>query len=127
MTATPLGGGRFEVIAPTGRLLAYGVRRGHETWVFINGSVWVINAKAESSGRTRHHDDAALAAPMPATVVAINATPGQRVRAGDVLIVLEAMKMELVVTAPHDGRITAVSCRVGELVQPGLALLELEP
>ena len=127
MKATPLGGGRFEVLAATGRLLAYGVRRGPETWVFINGNVWVIDAKAESAGRTRHQDDAALAAPMPATVVAINATPGQRVTAGDVLIVLEAMKMELVVTAPYDGRITAVSCRVGELVQPGLALLELEP
>jgi biotin carboxyl carrier protein len=127
VTATPLGGGRFEVVAGTGRLVAYGVRRGHETWVFINGSVWVIDAKAEPSGRTRRHDDAALAAPMPATVVAINATPGQRVSAGDVLVVLEAMKMELVVTAPYDGRVTAVSCRVGELVQPGIALLELEP
>jgi 3-methylcrotonyl-CoA carboxylase alpha subunit len=123
---TPLGGGRFEVTDGDTTTLAYGVRRGTHTWVFINGNTWIINT-AEPSRRARHHDEAALAAPMPATVVAINVAPGQAVAAGDVLVVLEAMKMELAVTAPHDGRITAISCRVGELVQPGLALLALEP
>jgi biotin carboxyl carrier protein len=63
---------------------------------------------------------------MPATVVAINVTPGQTVKAGDVLVVLEAMKMELAVTAPHDGRVREVSCRVGELVQPDVALIDFE-
>jgi 3-methylcrotonyl-CoA carboxylase alpha subunit len=62
---------------------------------------------------------------MPATVVAINVAPGQAVAAGDVLVVLEAMKMELAVAAPHDGTVTAVACRVGELVQPGVPLVEL--
>ena len=63
---------------------------------------------------------------MPATVVAIHVTAGQTVTAGDVLVVLEAMKMELAVTAPHDGRVRSIACRVGELVQPGVALVELE-
>lgn len=127
MKATALGDGRVEVIDESTRTLAYAVRRGNEIWVFVNGDTWIMDAQGPSAGRTRLHDDAALSAPMPARIVAINVTPGQRVAAGDVLVVLEAMKMELVVTAPHDGRITAVSCRVGELVQPGLALLELEP
>ena len=39
---------------------------------------------------------------------------------------LEAMKMELPIKAPRDGRVTAISCRTGELVQPGVPLLELE-
>ncbi len=63
---------------------------------------------------------------MPATVVAINVTPGQAVTAGDVLVVLEAMKMELAITAPRDGRVRAIACRVGELVQPGVPLVEFE-
>ena len=42
------------------------------------------------------------------------------------LVVLEAMKMELAVTAPHDGRIRDITCRVGELVQPGVPLVEFE-
>jgi 3-methylcrotonyl-CoA carboxylase alpha subunit len=121
---TPLGGGRFEVTDGDTTTLAYGVRRGTHTWVFINGNTWIINT-AEPSRRARHHDEAALAAPMPATVVAINVAPGQAVAAGDVLVVLEAMKMELAVAAPHDGTVTAVACRVGELVQPGVPLVEL--
>jgi 3-methylcrotonyl-CoA carboxylase alpha subunit len=63
---------------------------------------------------------------MPATVAAINVSAGQNVKAGDVLVVLEAMKMELAVTAPRDGRIRDISCRLGELVQPGVPLVELE-
>jgi urea carboxylase len=39
---------------------------------------------------------------------------------------LEAMKMELPIKAPRDGRVTAVHCKPGELVQPGVPLLELE-
>ena len=63
---------------------------------------------------------------MPATVVAINAVNGQTVNAGDTLVVLEAMKMEMAVTAPRDGTVRAIACRVGELVQPGVPLVELE-
>lgn len=129
MTVNALGGGRYEVATESGRVLAYGVRRGGETWVFLRGRVYVFEAdEGHGAGTTRgaHQDHAALAAPMPATVVAINVTPGQAVTAGDVLVVLEAMKMELAVTAPCDGRVRAIACRVGELVQAGLPLVEFD-
>jgi 3-methylcrotonyl-CoA carboxylase alpha subunit len=123
---TPLGDGRYEVATESGRTIAYAVRRGGQTWVFVRGRVYVVEATGNQSGRARHHDEAAMSAPMPATVVAINITEGQTVKAGDVLVVLEAMKMELAVTAPHDGRIRDITCRVGELVQPGVPLVEFE-
>jgi biotin carboxyl carrier protein len=66
-----------------------------------------------------------IAAPMPAKVSAILFEPGQLVSKGDVLLKLEAMKMELPVRAPRDGAVKTVSCKVGELVQPGVALMEL--
>ena len=69
----------------------------------------------------------ALAAPMPATVVATPAERGQAVRAGDVLVVLEAMKMELTIRAPRDGVVDALRCRRGDLVQPGVPLVTLRP
>ena len=68
-----------------------------------------------------------MIAPMPATVVAIPAPPGTRVTAGDPVVVLEAMKMELVIRAPRDGEVAAVHCQLGELVQPGTRLAELTP
>lgn len=69
----------------------------------------------------------ALAAPMPATVAAVLVQPGAVVAAGDTLVRLEAMKMELAIRAPAAGRVTVVDCRAGELVQPGRPLVTLEP
>lgn len=69
----------------------------------------------------------ALAAPMPATVAAVLVRPGAVVAAGDTLVRLEAMKMELAIRAPAAGRVATVDCRAGELVQPGRPLVTLEP
>jgi biotin carboxyl carrier protein len=63
---------------------------------------------------------------MPATVVRVLVEPGAKVARGDTLIVLEAMKMELPIRAPREGVVHAVHCSVGELVQPGSTLLDLE-
>jgi biotin carboxyl carrier protein len=58
-------------------------------------------------------------------VIAIEVAMGQPVRAGDVLLTLEAMKMELPIRSPRDGVVAAIRCAPGELVQPGLPLVEL--
>jgi biotin carboxyl carrier protein len=63
---------------------------------------------------------------MPATVVAVKVTPGQQVEEGELLITLEAMKMELPIKAPRAGRVRSIACREGEIVQSGVPLLELE-
>lgn len=123
-----LGDGRFELIDGARRRLAFAVRSGGDTWVFLDGRVHVVTATTARGGRVsaRRDDEAALAAPMPATVVAVDVEPGQQVARGDVLITLEAMKMELSIKAPRDGRVRAIACRAGELVQPGVPLVELE-
>ena len=97
-------------------------------WLFAAGQPWPVEVSAEGA-RARPAGAAArdMAAPMPATVVSIAAPAGTRVTAGDAVVVLEAMKMELVIRAPRDGEIAAVHCRVGELVQPGTRLAELAP
>jgi biotin carboxyl carrier protein len=72
-------------------------------------------------------DDASLRPPMAATVVRVAVAPGARVSAGDTLVVLEAMKMELPIRAPRDGVVRSVHCAEGHLVQPDMLLVELEP
>ncbi len=102
----------------------YGVAAGGTTWIFHGGIVYQI---AGGEGRrASSHVHGGLGAPMPATVLAVKVAPGDDVRQGDVLIVLEAMKMELPVRAPGDGRVAAVHCRPGELVQPDVTLIEFE-
>ena len=93
--------------------------------MFIDGSVRLVGDDSGDAARRGTDDHTALAAPMPATVVAINVVPGQRVRTGEMLILLEAMKMELPIKAPRDGIVAGVGCAVGELVQPGVPLVEL--
>lgn len=68
-----------------------------------------------------------LAAPMPGKVLEVSVEPGQRVEAGRVLVVLEAMKMEHRVTAPANGTVTAVLVAVGDQVATGAELLALAP
>ena len=63
-----------------------------------------------------------ITAPMPGTILDVKVTAGQAVKSGDVLMILEAMKMENEIMAPHDGTITAVSVSKGAAVESGTLL-----
>jgi biotin carboxyl carrier protein len=123
------GGSAGEYVATRGERIerVYAVVAGATTWVFHDGSVYEIASEDGASARrpaTHHHGS--LTAPMPATVVSVNVRPGDEVKRGDILIVLEAMKMELPVRAPGGGTVGAIHCRAGELVQPGVSLIDLD-
>jgi 3-methylcrotonyl-CoA carboxylase alpha subunit len=108
--------------------LAWAVSSGDTRWVFVDGEVFVFETGRPLARRRRASAaQGSLTAPMPATVRQVVVSPGARVQQGDVLLVLEAMKMELPVRAPGDGTVAAVKCRQGELVQAGQELIELEP
>jgi biotin carboxyl carrier protein len=123
---TPLGNNRYRVLHEGRQSIAYTVTTQTAQWVFLDGRVYIIDAAPRATARRGHDDDQALASPMPAKVAAVNVTAGQEVARGDLLVMLEAMKMELPIRAPRDGRVKSIGCQVGELVQPGIPLLELE-
>ncbi len=77
-------------------------------------------------GTTETPRAAALTAPMPGLVLKVMARPGQKVKAHQTLVVLEAMKMEHSIEAPHDGVVKAVHCKEGGRVSEGAVLVELE-
>ena len=124
----PLGDGWYLLTEGDERWRVALAQDGDATWVFVDGQVARLDAvaNAPTRGRTKGRGDGGVMAPMPATVVSLNAAPGQAVNEGDTLIVLEAMKMELPIKSPRSGTIKAVHCAKGDLVQPGVNLLEIE-
>jgi 3-methylcrotonyl-CoA carboxylase alpha subunit/acetyl-CoA/propionyl-CoA carboxylase biotin carboxyl carrier protein len=71
--------------------------------------------------------DGTILAPMPGTLLAVNVSEGQQVDEGEVLGVLEAMKMELALKAPYAGTVAAVDAKVGDQVALGARLFSVEP
>ncbi len=67
-----------------------------------------------------------ITAPMPGTVLKVHVSEGSAVRAGEALLVLEAMKMENSLTAPYDARVLTVHVREADRVAGGTVLIELE-
>jgi 3-methylcrotonyl-CoA carboxylase alpha subunit len=90
-------------------------RAGDVTWVGCEGHAWPVRSSPVTSGQEAHADGD-LRAPMPGQVLLVPAAPGQAVRAGDPVVVLESMKMELVLTAPVDGAVTELNVAVGDTV-----------
>jgi 3-methylcrotonyl-CoA carboxylase alpha subunit len=91
----------------------------------FDGETYIADV-ADKGARTKaRHRDHSTSAPMPGAVLKILVAPGDVVTKGSPLLILEAMKMEHQIVAPRDGQVRAVNCVEGELVQPGVELVEV--
>jgi biotin carboxyl carrier protein len=126
LAVTPLGRGLYRVSDGATHHTVAVAGPPEARWVSVDGEVAVLEVAPVGQARRRAKGaDVPMVAPMPANVVAVRVAPGDAVKAGDTVLVLEAMKMELPVKSPRDGVVTAVHCRAGELVPPNVPLVEL--
>jgi len=106
------------------------VRDGDRALVACRGSVYEMRrapataAKGPRRGSAGEHG-AGLRAPMPGRVRRILVRRGEKIAKGDVVLVLEAMKMEHAIRAPQDGIVTKLDHRDGDLVEAGTVLAEI--
>ncbi|MFH4965584.1 acetyl-CoA carboxylase biotin carboxyl carrier protein subunit [Gaetbulibacter sp. M235] len=84
----------------------------------------LINDMGFSLGSLKHIDS--IKAPMPGLILEINITVGQTVKEDDALLILEAMKMENVLTSPRNGVIKSISVKKGDAVDKGSLLIVFE-
>ena len=66
-----------------------------------------------------------VSAPMPGKILGIKTSVGAAVKRGQVILILEAMKMENEIVAPEDGTVASINVTVGEMVEPGATLATL--
>jgi 3-methylcrotonyl-CoA carboxylase alpha subunit len=96
------------------------VWRGAESATFVLDDPRDVSASSQ-------HVAGSLATPLPGVVIRVAVKPGDRVKAGDTLVVVEAMKMEHAIRAPHDGVVKSIKHAAGDRVPEGAALIELDP
>ena len=103
------------------------LRTGSRVHVTRHGQTWTLE---QADAMRRQGSVAASAAdvvaPMPGTVVSLTVAEGDRVRTGDALGAVEAMKMEFSLTAPHDGTVTHVGAVVGQQVAMDHVVVHVE-
>jgi 3-methylcrotonyl-CoA carboxylase alpha subunit len=105
---------------------ARAVRDGRDWHVFCEGDYRRLSLKQDLAGQDEGARAGSLAAPMPGKIIQVLAKVGAKVRKGEPLLILEAMKMEHTITAPADGVVKEVHYAAGEQVLEGVELITLE-
>lgn len=126
----------IEMIAPgqgwlrvRGRIVPFRTaRKGNRVRVWLGGRTFMFEfverTARRASGPSIPSKLADLSAPMPGTILKINVNAGDAFEAHAALVVMESMKMELTLSAPHSGRVKEIACRPGQLVEMGAVLIQ---
>lgn len=87
-------------------------------YVFMHGRVYKIE-KSKIGKKKDSEEDMGLSAPITGVIVKMNVREGEYVKKGDVLCIMEAMKMEYIINAPKDGKISKILYKEGAQVEEG--------
>lgn len=95
-------------------------------WVSLDGHCEFFEPVRGTTPLPPRAADPDVRAPMTGRIVAVRVKPGDDVKSGDVLVTLEAMKMEYRLAAPLPGKVAVVKCVEGDRVEIGALLVTLE-
>lgn len=116
----------LDVIINGHRLTVHCFQDGDNLTIFHEGEQFQCRQHRDTFTESEQSGDASLAAPMNGAMVAVLVDKGQEVKAGDTLVIMEAMKMEHSISAPYDGVVAEVFFAEGDLVNEGAELVALE-
>ncbi|MGA8261974.1 MAG: acetyl/propionyl/methylcrotonyl-CoA carboxylase subunit alpha [Arenicellales bacterium] len=105
---------------------AHVVRRPERLDVFFGGKHYGLERHADVISEAADVDSGRITAPMPGKITSVSVKAGDEVNRGAVLLVLEAMKMEHTIVAPHDGTIERIPYQVGDTVAEGAELASFQ-
>ncbi len=119
----------FEQELPDGtckRIRAFGHRDGDKRQLWVNGRIFNYERIRQKSTSAVDDFSNSLSASIPAVVSEVLVQPGDKVIAGDKLILLESMKMVIPIQSPCDGQVIKINCAAGDAVQSGVQLIDIE-
>ena len=95
--------------------------------ITVNGVAYSVSVEETAAGAAPAGAAGAVAvkAPMPGNILDVKVAAGASVKAGDVLVILEAMKMENEIVAPQDGTVASVNVNKGDTVNSGDVLVSM--
>lgn len=103
------------------------VRQGETVWVSVAGETYRFQPPRRGGAAAGAAAEARVEAPMPGTVLEVLVADGDTVEEGQDLLVVEAMKMEHRLRAGRAGLVRGLTCKAGDRVDAGVALLEVVP
>jgi biotin carboxyl carrier protein len=118
-----IDGRRVEIVSGAPGVAA--AREGDRIFVWCNGVSYAFEVARGGRGAAAGEHRGDLVSPMPGRVRKILVRAGEAVERGQVLLVLEAMKMEHAIRAPRDGIMSRLNVVEGQLVEAGMELAEL--
>jgi biotin carboxyl carrier protein len=130
----PVGDQQVYSLVVNGKSVDANVYLNDDTWqVLFQGNLYSASVEDEREkrlraalgGRVAEHEDYHLKAPMPGMVISIPVNEGQSIHKGDVLVVLESMKMQNELRSPRDGRVIRVRIKPGERVEQKETILSV--
>ncbi|HLZ03620.1 MAG TPA: acetyl/propionyl/methylcrotonyl-CoA carboxylase subunit alpha [Bradyrhizobium sp.] len=120
--------GRYDVTLDGVKSRTVAVLEGHELYVRTRNGRFELHWVDPFGGETEEQaGEDKIVAPLPGTVVALLAQEGATLEKGAPILTLEVMKMEQTLRAPFAGILTRLKCKVGDIVQEGAELAEVEP
>jgi 3-methylcrotonyl-CoA carboxylase alpha subunit len=117
-------GGRTHLVQPAAGGVVREIAGDHV--LFLDGDAWSFDEPRPKAGGEAGAGDGEVLAPMPGAVILVEIAPGQPIKRGQRLLVLEAMKMEYILVAPFDGTVADLAVTVGSQVQEGALLARIE-
>lgn len=118
--------GQLELLIDGQRVTAYVSVENSKRWVTVNGQTSVLtrSSGAQRSGH-RHEHTGELVAPMPGQVRSVAVSEGDVIKKGQTLLTLEAMKMEIRIQSPKDGKVRVLHVKQGQTVEREQILIEV--
>ncbi|MFX0085673.1 MAG: acetyl-CoA carboxylase biotin carboxyl carrier protein subunit [Candidatus Hodarchaeota archaeon] len=128
VNAKVLGEGQFQFTLGTIIYKCTVAKDGNKRFIHIDGQDYELKrvSELEDEFEAVEEEKGRLTSPMPGRIVKLLVKPGDRVKKGQELIIIEAMKMENKICAPYNGIVSRVYYPVGDQIEANVALMDIE-